>query len=99
MEFGYKASKTLYPKADFGPWKHCDEEDLRRIAGENDTSLKISVMADAERCDYQTAILPRSESIIALIRECGFQLLRKPLRPAALRAVIAQSRIRQAAAE
>ncbi len=34
-----------------------------------------------------------------LIRDEGFQLLRKPLRPAALRAVMAQSRIRQAAAE
>ncbi|MFQ5625140.1 MAG: NahK/ErcS family hybrid sensor histidine kinase/response regulator [Methyloligellaceae bacterium] len=41
----------------------------------------------------------RSPEVQDLIRECGFQLLRKPLRPAALRAVMAQSRIRQAAAE
>ena len=41
----------------------------------------------------------RSPKVQDLIRDGGFQLLRKPLRPAALRAVIAQSRIRQAAAE
>ena len=41
----------------------------------------------------------RSPEVEELIRNEGLQLLRKPLRPAALRAVIAQSRIRQAAAE
>ena len=41
----------------------------------------------------------RSREVQDLIRDEGFQLLRKPLRPAALRAVMAQSRIRQAAAE
>jgi CheY-like chemotaxis protein len=41
----------------------------------------------------------RSPKVQDLIRDGGFQLLHKPLRPAALRAVIAQSRIRQAAAE
>ncbi|MHA1164147.1 MAG: hybrid sensor histidine kinase/response regulator [Alphaproteobacteria bacterium] len=41
----------------------------------------------------------RSPEVQELIKSRGLQLLRKPLRPAALRAVIAQSRIRQAAAE
>lgn len=41
----------------------------------------------------------RSPEVENLIRKEGLQLLRKPLRPAALRAVMAQSRIRQAAAE
>ena len=41
----------------------------------------------------------RSREVQDLIRDEGLQLLRKPLRPAALRAVMAQSRIRQAAAE
>ncbi len=40
-----------------------------------------------------------SPEVQELIRSEGLQLLRKPLRPAALRAVMAQSRIRQAAAE
>jgi CheY-like chemotaxis protein len=41
----------------------------------------------------------RSPEVQKLIKSQGLQLLRKPLRPAALRAVMAQSRIRRAAAE
>ncbi len=41
----------------------------------------------------------RSPEVQELVRVEGLQLLRKPLRPAALRAIMAQSRIRQAAAE
>lgn len=68
MEIGYKGSKKIYPPPEFGPWKHCDEADIRRIVGANDTPLKICVMADAERCDYHQDILPKSESVIDVVR-------------------------------
>jgi 4-hydroxy 2-oxovalerate aldolase len=68
MEIGYKASKRLFSKDDYGAWRFSDEDDIRRVIGDNDTSLKISVMADAEKCDYKTDILPRDESVIDLIR-------------------------------
>jgi len=68
MEFGYKNSKTQFPKSDFGPWKHCDEEDIRRIVGKNDTDLKISVMADAEKSDYKEDVIPREQSVIDMVR-------------------------------
>ena len=68
MEFGYKASKNLFKKEDFGKWKFCDEEDIRAIVGDNDTDLKIAVMADVGRCDYKTDFLPRSESVIDMVR-------------------------------
>lgn len=68
MEFGYKGSKSIYPPDQFGKWKHCDEDALRSIVGENDTDLKISVMADAERTDYKQDILPKDESVIDCIR-------------------------------
>jgi len=68
MEFGYKASKKISDPKDFGPWKFCDEEDIRRIVGDNDSSLKISVMADAERTDYKEDILPREDSVVDMIR-------------------------------
>ena len=29
MEFGYKASKSMFSKEEFGKWKFCDEEDIR----------------------------------------------------------------------
>jgi len=68
MELGYKNSKVQFPKSDFGPWKHCDEEDLRRIVGDNETDLKLSVIADAEKSDYKTDILPKEQSVIDLVR-------------------------------
>src|SRR3972149_12029007 len=57
IEMGYKTSKRLADPKVSGPWKFCEEEDLRRIVGDNKTDVKISIMADAERCDYQTDIL------------------------------------------
>jgi 4-hydroxy 2-oxovalerate aldolase len=68
MEIGYKGSKEIYPPDEYGPWKHCDEEYVRSIVGENPTPMKICVMADAERSDYRTDILPKSESVIDTVR-------------------------------
>lgn len=67
MEFGYKASTEVFDKSDFGPWKFCEEEDLRRIVGDNDTSLKISIMADVGRTNME-AIPMKSESVVDMIR-------------------------------
>ncbi|MBU6402655.1 MAG: aldolase catalytic domain-containing protein [Verrucomicrobia bacterium] len=68
MELGYKASRKIFAPTDFGPWKFCTEDDLRRIVGDNDTSLKLAVMADAERTDYHQDILPRDQSVIDMVR-------------------------------
>jgi 4-hydroxy 2-oxovalerate aldolase len=68
MELGYKASKRIFAPAEYGAWKFCDEDDVRRVVGENDTSLKLSVMADAERTDYHEDILPHDQSVIDMIR-------------------------------
>lgn len=68
MELGYKASKRIFAPSDYGRWKFCDEDDVRRVVCENDTSLKLSVMADAERTDYHTDILPHDQSVIDMIR-------------------------------
>lgn len=68
MEFGYKASKNMFNEKDYGKWKFCNEEDIRAIVGDNDTSMKIAVMADVGRCDYKTDFLPKSESVIDMVR-------------------------------
>ena len=68
MEFGYKASKDIFDPKDFGPWKFCEEADLRNIVGDNDTDMKIAVMADVGRCNYKRDIIPREESVIDLVR-------------------------------
>ena len=68
MELGYKGSKRIFSPSEYGPWKFCSEEDIRNIVGENDTPLKLSAMADAERTDYHDDILPREESVLDMIR-------------------------------
>lgn len=68
MEFGYKASKNMFAKEDYGKWKFCDEEDIRSIVGDNISDLKIAVMADVGRCDFKTDFLPKSESVIDMVR-------------------------------
>ncbi len=68
MEFGYKASKELFDVNKFGKWKFCNDEDIRTIVGDNETDLKLAVMADVGRCDYKQDIRDKSESPIDLIR-------------------------------
>ncbi len=68
IELGYKASKKIFAPKDFGSWKFCDEDDIRRIVGDDLGKIKISVMADAERTDYHEDILPKEDSILDMIR-------------------------------
>ncbi len=68
MEVGYKNNKQIFSPSKYGAWRWCEEDDIRRIVGDNKTGLKISVMADAEKCDYKQAILPKKDSAIDLIR-------------------------------
>lgn len=68
MEFGYKASRRTLDPEKFGKWKFCADEDIRRIVGDHQTSLKIAVMADVGRCDYQEDFLKKEESPIDMIR-------------------------------
>ena len=68
MEFGYKASKDQFDVNKFGKWKFSNDEDIRAIVGDNDTDLKIAVMADVGRTDYHQDIIPKKDSPIDLIR-------------------------------
>jgi 4-hydroxy 2-oxovalerate aldolase len=68
MEMGYKASRKGIRQGEHGAWKYCTEDDLRRIVGDNKTDLKLTVMADAERCDYHHDILPKKDSVLDVIR-------------------------------
>jgi 4-hydroxy 2-oxovalerate aldolase len=68
MEVGYKASKKVFAPGKFGAWKFCSEDDLRRVLRDNDSPLKIAVMADAGKTDWRTDILPKEQSIIDIVR-------------------------------
>ncbi|MBN1524879.1 MAG: aldolase catalytic domain-containing protein [Spirochaetales bacterium] len=67
MEVGYKADKKIFSSDKFGKWKFSEEDDIKKMIGENEAGIKISVMADAERTDYK-AIPNKSESAIDIYR-------------------------------
>lgn len=68
MEFGYKGDKSMFDVDKFGPLKFCDDDYIRSIVGENNTDLKIGIMADVGRCNYKEDIHDASESPVDLIR-------------------------------
>ena len=68
IEIGYKNSDKIFSNEKYGPWRFCKEDDIDRIIGDEKRDIKISVMADAEKCEYKTDILPKEKSPIDLIR-------------------------------
>lgn len=68
MELGYKSSKKIFAPSKYGIWKFCNEDDIRRIVGDNNSPLKLSVMADTGKTDYHEDILPKQQSAIDMIR-------------------------------
>jgi 4-hydroxy 2-oxovalerate aldolase len=72
MELGYKAARRIFSPTQYGPWKYCSEDDIRRIVGDNPTPLKLAAMADAERTDYHEDILPKDKSVLDCIRVAAY---------------------------
>lgn len=71
MEIGYKSSEKAFSRKEVGAWKFCDENDLRKIVGDNDTSLKLSAMADIGRIEPDD-ILPAEDSLLDMIRVAAY---------------------------
>ena len=67
MEIGKNVSPTIMSVDEYGPWNFCKEEDIRRIVGNNDTDMKIAVMADIGR-SLKEELIPKSESVVDMIR-------------------------------
>lgn len=71
MEVGYKNAERLFPKAEYGAWRHCDESDLNRVFAGHDAEacgLKLTAMADAEKSDWKTQLVPCEDSVLDMIR-------------------------------
>ena len=67
MEIGYLSSEKAFSRKEMGPWKFCHQKDLERIVGKNETSLKLSAMADIGRIDLDD-IPMASDSLLDMIR-------------------------------
>ncbi|MGA2774583.1 MAG: aldolase catalytic domain-containing protein [Candidatus Omnitrophota bacterium] len=71
MEIGYKNSKRLFSPKDFGIWKFCDDEDIRKVTEGIKSGTKISVMVDVDRVDIED-IKPRKLSPVSMIRVASY---------------------------
>jgi 4-hydroxy 2-oxovalerate aldolase len=67
MEIGYLSSESAFSREEYGPWRFCAEEDLKRIIGDTEKKIKLSAMADIGRIEYDD-IPPKSESSLDMVR-------------------------------
>jgi 4-hydroxy 2-oxovalerate aldolase len=67
IELGYRNSKKQFPAEEYGPWKHCTDEDILRVIDGIESNSKIAVMGDVGRVDMDD-VKPASESPIDMIR-------------------------------
>ena len=65
MDVGYFSTPGTY--TDAGPWRHLDDSNLRRVMGDNKTSLKLSAMVDVGRITADD--IPHSnDTLIDMVR-------------------------------
>ena len=67
MEIGYLSSESSFSRDEYGPWKFCAEDDLKRIIGDREKKIKLSAMADIGRIEYDD-IRSRDESSLDMVR-------------------------------
>ncbi len=71
MEIGYKNSKKLFPGDQYGLWKFCHDDDIRRVTEGIKSNTKISVMVDVDRVDVND-VKPKKESPVDMIRVASY---------------------------
>jgi len=71
MEMGYKNSKELFSQKEYGVWKFCDDDDIKKIVDGIESNTKISVMVDVGRVNIDD-VKPKSESPVDMIRTASY---------------------------
>lgn len=68
MEIGYKNSDKFFSRSKMGAWRFCNEDDIRRIVGDNPSSVRLSCMADAGKSDWRNDIIAKEKSVLDIVR-------------------------------
>jgi 4-hydroxy 2-oxovalerate aldolase len=71
MEIGYKNSKKLFSSKEYGKWKFCDDDDIRKVIEGIPSKTKLSVMVDVDRVDVAD-VLPKKESPVHMVRVASY---------------------------
>lgn len=65
VEIGYQTSEGVYDRTAVGPWRHCDEDDVRAVA--SDVGVRLSCMVDLGRFT-RADLRPAHDSLIDVLR-------------------------------
>lgn len=65
VEVGYQTSEGVYDRTEMGPWRFCDEDDLRAVA--SDVDVRISCMLDMGRFTPKD-LRPAEDSVVDILR-------------------------------
>jgi len=71
MEMGYKNTKRLFSPKEYGAWKFCDDDVIKKIVDGIESKTKISVMVDVDRVDIED-VKPAKESPVDMIRTAAY---------------------------
>lgn len=71
MEIGYKNSKKLFSPKDFGTWKFCNDDDIKKVTEGIESKMKISVMVDVGRVDMDD-VKDKKESPVDMVRVASY---------------------------
>jgi 4-hydroxy 2-oxovalerate aldolase len=69
IELGYRNNREMVASDQYGPWRYCDEELLRKATAgiPNPKATKLAVMQDAHKASI-VDVLPKADSIVDMIR-------------------------------
>lgn len=71
MEIGYKNSKRLFSPKEYGQWKFCDEEEIKRVIDGIPSNTKISIMVDVDRVDLDD-VPQKKDSVVSMVRVASY---------------------------
>lgn len=71
MEMGYKNSKELFSPKEFGPWKFCDDDVIKKVVDGVKPQAKVSVMVDVGRVKLDD-VKPAAKSPVDMIRIAAY---------------------------
>jgi 4-hydroxy 2-oxovalerate aldolase len=67
VELGYRNSKEMFSTKEYGPWRFCDDDKLKKAIDGVESNTKLAVMMDAHKSSVDD-IKPKEQSPIDIIR-------------------------------
>ncbi len=71
IELGYKNSQGQFSTKEYGPWKFCEDDIIRRVIDGIESNTKIAVMVDVGRVELDD-VKPADESPVDMIRTATY---------------------------